>query len=197
MSHWVYALRSWLLADVSALVTGRTISNLGCLCALACSRSLTHPVWSLQIRLDHHQLNLLNYRVPVFKRTRRAMLLGYLISSKNTEGRKRVTTVREQCSIRASRWALMMHKAKRTPRQISLLPSVSQPRSIIRQIQKLGTFSRQFRSFYRFRGLKRKRGRVQLWVCGGSGEMPCVCQEEESGETSKRKRNRKKEKEKE
>ena len=34
-------------------------------------------------------------------------------------------------------------------------------------------------------------------MCGGSGEMPCVCQEEESWNTSKRKRNRKKEKEKE
>ena len=45
-----------------------------------------------------------------------------------------------------------MHKAKRTPRRISLLPSVSPPRSIIRQLRKLGTFSRQFRSFYRFRG---------------------------------------------
>ena len=35
------------------------------------------------------------------------------------EGRKGVTTVPEQCSIRASRIALIMHKAKRTPRQIS------------------------------------------------------------------------------
>ena len=32
-----------------------------------------------------------------------------------------MTTVPEQCSIRASRRALIMHKAKRTPRQISLL----------------------------------------------------------------------------
>ena len=37
-----------------------------------------------------------------------------------TEGRKGVTTVPEQCSIRASRRALIMHKAKRTPRQFSL-----------------------------------------------------------------------------
>ena len=37
---------------------------------------------------------------------------------------------------------LHMHKAKRTPRQISLLPSVSRPRSIIRQLRKLGQFSK-------------------------------------------------------
>ena len=30
---------------------------------------------------------------------------------------------------------LIMHKAKRTPRQISLLPSVSRPRSVIRQLR--------------------------------------------------------------
>ena len=36
-----------------------------------------------------------------------------------------------------------MHKAKRTPRQISLLPSVSRPKSIIRQ---LGKFGPNFRS---------------------------------------------------
>ena len=38
--------------------------------------------------------------------------------------RKRVTAVPEQCSTRASRGALILRKAKRTPRQISLLPSV-------------------------------------------------------------------------
>ena len=38
-------------------------------------------------------------------------------STENEE--KRVTTVPEQCSIRASRRDLNMHKAKRTPRQIS------------------------------------------------------------------------------
>ena len=32
-------------------------------------------------------------------------------------------------------------------------------------------------------------------MCGWSGKMPCVCQEEGSGKTSNRKRNRKKEKE--
>ena len=32
----------------------------------------------------------------------------------------------------------IMHRAKRTPRQISLLPSVSRPRSIIRQLRKCG-----------------------------------------------------------
>ena len=39
-----------------------------------------------------------------------------------SEGRKRVTTVPEQCSIRASRRALIMHKAKRTPSQLPLFP---------------------------------------------------------------------------
>ena len=87
-----------------------------------------------------------------------------------------------------------MHKAKRTPRQISLLPSVSRPRSIIRQLRKFGTFSRQFQSFYRFRG-EEKGEEYNFLVCDGSGEMPCVCQEEGSGKTSNRKRNRKKKKE--
>ena len=55
-----------------------------------------------------------------------------------------------------------MHKAKRTPRQISLLQSVSRPRSIFRQLRKLGTFSRQIRSFYRFRGEKRIQKRPEI-----------------------------------
>ena len=49
-----------------------------------------------------------------------------------------MTTIPEQCSILASRRALIMHKAKRTPRQTSFLPSFSRPRSIIRQLRKTG-----------------------------------------------------------
>ena len=51
-----------------------------------------------------------------------ARLIFFLLRhlSKFSEGRKGVTTVPEQCSIRASRRALIMHKAKRTPRQFSL-----------------------------------------------------------------------------
>ena len=64
---------------------------------------------------------------------------NYIYSNWNCEWRRqRVTTVPEQCSIRASCRALIMHKAKRTPRQISLLPSVSRLRSIIRQLRKSG-----------------------------------------------------------
>ena len=67
---------------------------------------------------------------------------------------------------------LILHKAKWTPRQISLLPSVSRPRSIIRQLRKSLTFFTATPVFYRFRGGERKR-RVQLSVCDDSGEMPC------------------------
>ena len=87
---------------------------------------------------------------------------------------------------------LIMHKAKRTPRKISLLPSVSRPRSIIRQLRKSLTFFTAIPVFCRFRGEKRKR-RVQLSVCDDSGEMPCLCASEKegrSGKTSNGKRNR-------
>ena len=52
---------------------------------------------------------------------------------------------------------LILHKAKRTPRKISLLPSVSRPRSVIRQLRKPLTFFTAIPVFYRFRGEKRKR----------------------------------------
>ena len=93
----------------------------------------------------------------------------------------------------------IMHKAKWTPRQISLLPSVSQPRSIIRQLRKSLTFFTAIPVFYRFRGEERKR-RVQLSVCDESGEMPCLCASEKegrSGKTSNRKRNIKRKEKKE
>ena len=82
-----------------------------------------------------------------------------------------------------------MHKAKWTPRQISLLPSVSRPRSIIRQLQKSGTFSRRFRSFYRFRGEEKRE--EYNFVCAMDLSRCHVCakeKEEGSEKTSNRKR---------
>ena len=80
--------------------------------------------------------------------------------------------------------------------QISLLPSVSRPRSIIRQLRKYGTFFTATPVFYRFRGEERKR-RVQLSVCDESGEMPCLCAKEKEGIAERQATEREIEKEKE
>ena len=89
-----------------------------------------------------------------------------------------------------------MHKAKRTPRQISLLPSVSRPRSIFRQLWNWVHFRGNSGHFI---GLeKKKKKRVQLPVCGGSGKMPCVCVErKEAGRQATEREIEKKEKRKE
>ena len=54
-------------------------------------------------------------------------------------------TVPEQCSIRLSRRALIMHKAKRTSRQIPLLPSVSRLKWNRQQIRQFRNFGQIFK----------------------------------------------------
>ena len=80
-----------------------------------------------------------------------------------------VTTVPEQCSIRTSLWALIMHKAKRTRRRISWL------RAIIRQLWRMCTYNPSLNVFWtpqlddlkwNLAGEKDEKKNEALKICG-------------------------------
>ena len=80
-------------------------------------------------------------------------------------------------------------------KQISLLPLVSRPRSIIRQLRELGIFSRQFQSFYRFRG--EEKGEEYNFGCAVDLARCHVCaKRKEAGRQAREREIKKKEKKK-
>ena len=122
--------------------------------------------------------SILCFLALLHRRWNSKIVLKIMLFLTNEGRRKLVTTVQDQCSILASRRALIMQKAKLETEThfTGYYLRFCEKMLIIGQLRKSGTFFGNSGHFIVL-GEKKKRS-VQPWVCGGYAEMPCLCQGE-------------------